>query len=91
MRELCASYGNVARVRIGIVSKRGMRRAVCFVDMKQKVPMPAALRKLGFRPHKSSYYISFYLSADFNRGVTAALLFTQQLMDSFGVPVLLGC
>jgi hypothetical protein len=67
-----------------------MRRAVCFVDMKQKVPLPAALSKLGFRPYKSSYYISFYLSADFNGGVTAALLFIQQLMDSLSVPALLG-
>lgn len=95
LRELCASYGDVARVRVEIATKRGIRRAICraicFVDMKQKVPIPAALRKLGFRRYKSSYYISFYLPADFNRAVTAAFLFTQQLMASLSVPALLGC
>jgi hypothetical protein len=91
LRELCASYGDVVRVRIWFVTKRSFLQAICFVDMKQKIPIPAALSKLGFRAHKSSFYISFHLPADFNKGVTTALLFTQQFMDSLCAPVLLGC
>ena len=91
LRAQCAPYGVVVGVRIGFVTKRSFLRAVCFVDMRQKVPVPEALRKLGFRSHESSFYISFRLPVDFRTNVTAALLLTQQLMDCLCTPVLLGC
>lgn len=92
LRELCATYGDVARVRIGFVTKRSFLRAICFVDMKEKTPpVPEPLRKLGFRRHKSSFYISFRVPGDFRQNMAAAMLLTQQIMDFLCTPILLGC